>query len=68
MTANKWLFVIEFRPIPTVRLSILTDSPNMMNPMVLVTKLCSFSFAIIRSIPIYINIIDDIMCKLIKLI
>ena len=65
---RQWL-VIALSPIPTVKLSIDTDKPNISNP-VLLTDIVSSSLKleIIKSIPIYISIIEAMICRLMKLI
>ena len=60
---------MAFKPIPTDRLSILTDKPNKRKPAILKIGLSSsFDEDIIKSIPIYDKIMVAIRSILIKFI
>lgn len=60
---------MAFRPIPTDRLSILTDRPNMKKPGIVIRGFSSsLVLDIIRSIPIYARIIVAIKSVLIRFI
>lgn len=56
---KKYLSVVAGSPIPTVKLSILTDNPNNRKPGILIKKLCSFSLKLDINISMAIN--DRIM-------
>lgn len=60
---NMYLFVMAEKPIPTVKLSILTDKPNNRNPGILIKNDRSFSLKldIIISIAIKVKIIPSRM-------
>lgn len=61
--------VTAFRPIPTDKLSILTDKPNRRNPAILMMGLSSsFDDDMIKSIPIYDKIMVAIKSILIRFI